>query len=50
MEKYSLAGMEALSLSLDQTQFSTLDFLLETKEYKERLALLRNRLGLGFVV
>jgi hypothetical protein len=50
MEKFSLAGMEALSLSLDQTQFSTLNSLLETKEYQERLSLLRNRLGLGFVL
>ena len=48
--KFSLLGMEALALDLTKTAFLTVTDLLTTKDFLARIAAMRNRLGLGFVV
>lgn len=50
IEKFSLLGLEPLALTLDQTEFRTVEGLLLTKEFLTRIELFRNRLGLGFIV
>jgi len=46
----AFAGLEPLALSLDQTEFRTVESLLHSPEYRERIDKMRNNLGLPHIV
>jgi hypothetical protein len=46
----AFAGLEPLALSLDQTEFRTVESLLQRPEYRERIDSMRNNLGLPHIM